>query len=115
MAGQPIDFATVQWARRRTNDLENLRKLSALELDKVATLLAQLARLKEQESELTDAQLTVILQYLHSKQLNSLEAVRGGVMVCFSGGGFATESFLLKPDGRIPNNKYQSTPLSRSD
>lgn len=108
MASAPLDFATVQWARRRTSDLENLLALPATEIGKVAQLLQQIADLKAAEADLTEAQLTVILQNLHTKTLNSLEAVKGGVMVCFSGGGFEMETFLLKPDGRVPNNKYQS-------
>ena len=109
MVGAPVDFATVQWARKRTADLEPLINLSATDIAKLAGFLEKLAALKEAGTEPTTAQLTVLLQNLGTKSLDSLEAVKGGLSVCFSGGGFEMESFLLRPDGRIPNHKYQST------
>jgi len=108
MVGAPVDFNTVQWARKRSAELEPLLKLADHDLQKLAGLLEKLAQLKAAEVTPTPAQMTVLLQHLHSKTLDKLEAVRGGLMVQFCGGGYAYESFLLKEDGRIPNHKYQS-------
>ena len=108
MAEAPIDFAAVQWARRRSTDLEPILALSAPDLQKIADFLEQLAALKTTEVTPTPAQMTVLLQYLHTKNLESLEAAKGGLTVRFSGAGFEYECFLLRADGRMPNNKYQS-------
>ncbi|MEM7033439.1 MAG: hypothetical protein AAF629_28055, partial [Chloroflexota bacterium] len=69
MAGVPVDFATVQWARKRTTDLEALAQLSASDMGKIASLLERLAVLKATEVEPTTARLTVLLQNLHTKNL----------------------------------------------
>ena len=108
MTGGPIDFATVQWARRRAAELEPLLALPAEEVDKVAGFLAKLAALKAADVTPTPAQMTVLLQYLHTKNLDSLEAAKGGLLAQFSGGGYEYERFLLRADGRMPNHKYQS-------
>ena len=108
MTGGPVDFATVQWARKGTAALEPMLALSAEELTKLAGLLEQLAALKAAGATPTTAQLTVLLQNLHTKTLDSLEVVKGGLQVQFSGGGVDYERFLLREDGRMPNNKYQS-------
>ena len=108
MATGPIDFATVQWARRRSAELEALLALPAAELNKLGGLLTKLSALKATDVMPTPAQMTVLLQNLHTKDLTKLEAARGGLMVEFSGGGFAYERYLLKDDGRIPNHKYES-------
>lgn len=112
MTGLPIEFATVQWARKRSHELEALLSLSSNDMQKIAILLEKLAMLKSQDVTPTTAQMTVLLQNLHTKQLDSLEAVKGGIMVQFSGGGYNFERFLLKEDGRIPNHKYQSEKAS---
>lgn len=108
MSGGPIDFASVQWARRLSANLEPILALSVEDLQKVSGLLEKLAQLKAAEVTPTPAQMTVILQYLHTKNLDALEAAKGGLMVQFSGGGFEYERFLLREDGRMPNYKYES-------
>lgn len=104
----PIDFATVQWARRRSAELEPLLALSAEEMERLGQLILALAPIKAAGGNPTDQQLTILLQHLHSKRLDSLEGVRGGLQVQFSGGGYEYERFLLRDDGRIPNHKYES-------
>ena len=108
MTGAPIDFASVQWARKRAKDMENLLSLSMEDLGKISSLLDKLAQLKAADRQPTEAQMTILLQYLHTKNLDSLEAAKGGLSVQFSGGGFEYECFLLREDGRMPNHKYQS-------
>jgi len=103
-----IDFAAVQWARRLSANLEPLLALPAEDLHKVSGLLEKLAQLKGAEATPTQAQLTVILQYLHTKNLETLDADKGGLLAQFSGGGFEYERFLLREDGRIPNYRYES-------
>jgi hypothetical protein len=108
MTAGPIDFATVQWARRRGTELEPLLALPHDELHKLAVFLEKLACLKAADVTPTSAQMTVLLQYLHAKNLDVLEATKGGLQVQFSGGGYEYECFLLRDDGRIPNHKYES-------
>lgn len=108
MTTGPIDFASVQWARKRSTELEALLALPADEMGKLANFLEKLAALKAADVTPTPAQMTVLLQNLHTKNLTSLEGVRGGMIVEFSGGGFVYERYLLKNDGRIPNYKYES-------
>lgn len=102
------DFASVQWAQKIANTLQPLNDLSSEDLKKLGQLLTELAHLRAEGAVPTPAQMTVILQNLHTKNLNLLEAVKGGLMVHFSGGGFEFERFLLREDGRIPNHKYES-------
>jgi hypothetical protein len=45
---------------------------------------------------------------LHTKNLVKLEIHKGGVFVEFTGGGFAYERFLIRADGKVPNNRYES-------
>lgn len=104
----PVDFNTVQWARKKTASLQPFLSGSAEDLEKMAQLLSKLAPLKSEGVVPTEAQMNVILQNLYTKNLDKLEAVKGGMMVYFSGGGFEFEQFLLKNDGRVPNHKYLS-------
>lgn len=111
----PIDFATVQWARKMGALVQqHLAGLSPADLRKLGMLLDHLADLRQAETELTEQQLQVILQGLHSKELVRLEARKGGVYVEFSGGGFEYERFLVRPDGKVPNNRYESRKSSGS-
>jgi hypothetical protein len=48
------------------------------------------------------------MQSLHTRDLVKLEPTKGGVLVEFTGGGFEYERFLLRPDGKVPNHKYES-------
>jgi hypothetical protein len=50
----------------------------------------------------------VILQNLYSKDLVRLEPHKGGIYVEFSGGGFEYERFLVRADGKVPNNRYEA-------
>ncbi|MEW5961881.1 MAG: hypothetical protein AB1801_29520 [Chloroflexota bacterium] len=104
----PIDFASVQWARRMTATIQPLVGLSPADLRKLSGLLAKLADYREQASELSEPQVQIILQNLHTKDLSRLEMQRGGAFVEFSGGGFEYERFLIRDDGRVPNNRYES-------
>lgn len=103
-----IDFASVQWARKIADSLTLFGELPADDLKKLGQLMQELSHLKAEGHVPTPAQMTVILQYLHTKNLDLLEAVKGGLMVHFSGGGLEYERFLLRADGRIPNHKYES-------
>jgi len=102
-----MDFATVQWARTWSAHLNPFLSLEADECARLARLLAELSKLQAQSTPPTEAQLQVILQHLHTKRLDLLEAVKGGLMVHFSGGGFEYERFLIRADGRVPNHKYE--------
>jgi hypothetical protein len=103
-----IDFATVQWSRKMTAAVQNLSGLSPTDLKKLAGFLDKLAELRQQETELSEQQLQVILQNLHTKNLVRLEPHKGGVTVEFSGGGFEYERFLVRADGKVPNNRYEA-------
>lgn len=103
-----IDFSSVQWAQKISGTLNTFNELSAEDLKKMGQLLLELSHLKAEDTTPTPAQMTVILQRLHTQNLDLLEAVKGGLMVHFSGGGMKYERFLLREDGRIPNHKYES-------
>jgi len=104
-----IDFASVQWAKKIQTSLDPLLDQSEEDYHKLAKLFEELAKLKATDLTPTEAQITVLLQNLHTKTLESLEAVRGGnIMVHFSGGGYEYERFLLRDDGRMPNHKYEA-------
>ena len=107
-----IDFPSVQWARRLQPTLAPFLEKPETDLRKLSQLFNALASLKAADVTPTEAQLTVLLQYLHTKDLNSLEAVKGGLMVQFCGGGYEYECFLLRDDGRMPNHKYQAKKLT---
>jgi len=103
-----VDFKTVQWARKMTALAQQLTGLSPDDLRKLGGLLDKLAGVRENEAELTEPQLQVIMQGLHTKDLVKLEPAKGGILVEFSGGGFEYERFLLRTDGKVPNHKYES-------
>ncbi|HEX9921244.1 MAG TPA: hypothetical protein VGD99_01155 [Anaerolineae bacterium] len=107
MAGT-VDFKTVQWARKMTTLAQNVAGLAPADLRKLGSFLDKLAGLRENEAELTEPQLQVIMQSLHTRDLVKLEPTKGGVLVEFTGGGFEYERFLLRPDGKVPNHKYES-------
>ena len=104
----PIDFATVQWSRKMTAAVQNLSGLPPDDLKQLAGLLEKLAELRQQDTELSEQQLQVILQHLYSKDLVRLEPHKGGVTVEFSGGGFEYERFLVRANGKVPNNRYEA-------
>jgi len=103
-----IDFATVQWSRKMTAVVQPLVDLSATDLQKLSQLVQQLAGYREQEGTLSGPQLQVILQNLHTKDINRLETHKGGAFVEFSGSGLEYERFVIRDDGRVPNNRYES-------
>ncbi len=104
----PVDFATVQWARKISGLAASAAGLAPADLAKLGSFLVRLAELRQNEGELSEAQLQVILQGLHSKELARLEAHQGGIFVEFTGGGFEYERFLVREDGRVPNNRYEA-------
>lgn len=120
-----VDFATVQWARRMTaalaslfnddddNDdklaaIESLEGLSPDDKRKLSQLVEKLGVLPQNIGGLSPLQLQVILQNLHTKDLVSMAANKGGIFVEFTGGGFEYERFLVRADGKMPNNRYES-------
>ena len=107
MAG-PVDFPTLQWARKMSALAQNFTGLAPADLRKLGHFLDKLAGLREQEGELSDQQLQVIMQGLRSKELVKLELHKGGVLVEFSGGGFEYERFLVRADGKVPNSRYET-------
>jgi hypothetical protein len=104
----PLDFKTVQWARKMTALAQNFAGFSPADLHKLSGFLDKLAAFRAGEGELTEAQLQVIMQNLHTKELVKFVAEKGGVYVEFSGGGFEYEHFLIRADGKIPNFRYES-------
>ena len=103
-----VDFATVQWSRKMAALVQNFEPLSPTDLGKLSNFLAVLADFRENRGELSAQQLQVIMQGLHTKELVKLEVHKGGVFVEFTGGGFAYEQFLIRADGKVPNNRYES-------
>ena len=103
-----VDFATVQWSRKMTTLVQNFDTLSPIDLRKLSNFLAVLSDFRDNSGELSEQQLQVILQGLHTKDLVKLAIHKGGVFVEFSGGGFAYERFLIRADGKVPNNRYES-------
>src|SRR5574341_1035608 len=99
MAG-PVDFPTVQWARKMSASAQNFAGLSPADLRKLSNFLDKLADLRQQEGELSPQQLQVIMQGLYTKQLVRLELGKGGILVEFTGGGFEYERFLVRADGK---------------
>ena len=104
----PSDFASVQWGRKLMTLAQPLGGLTPEELRKLAQFLNHWANLRENGTELSEAQIVVILQNLRLKELVKLEAQKGGLYVEFTGGGFEYERFLLRDDGRMPNSRYES-------
>jgi hypothetical protein len=107
----PIDFATVQWARQMTTAIQNLAAFKPADLRRLSNFLDRLADFRENEGELSEQQLQVILQNLHTKELARLENHKGGAYVEFHGGGFEYERFLVRADGKVPNNRYEAKKL----
>jgi hypothetical protein len=103
-----VDFAAVQWSRKMTTLAQHFDNLSPADLRKFSHFLAKLAGLRQSGGELSEQQLQVIMQSLHSKELVKLEMGKGGVLVEFTGGGLAYERFLIRADGKVPNNRYES-------
>jgi len=103
-----VDFATVQWSRKMSVLAQNFDTLSPTDLRKLSNFLSKLADFRDDGGELSEQQLQVILQGLHTKNLVKLEVHKGGVLVEFSGGGFAYERSLIRADGKVPNNRYES-------
>jgi hypothetical protein len=106
MAG-PVDFSTVQWARKMTALAQNVAGVTPADLRKLSNFLDKLADLRQQAGELSEQQLQVIMQGLYTKQLVRLELEKGGVWVEFTGGGFEYERFLVRADGKVPNSRYE--------
>jgi hypothetical protein len=104
----PVDFAAVQWSRKMTAAVQNLTALAPADLRKLGNFLDKLANFSEAEGELSEQQLQVILQNLHTKELVRLETHKGGALVEFSGGGFEYERFLVRDDGKVPNSRYEA-------
>ncbi len=104
----PVDFTTVQWARKMVALSQNFAGLSSADLRKLSNFLDKLADFRQNEAELSEQQLQVIMQGLHTKTLVRLETHKGGAYVEFTGGGFEYERFLVRPDGKIPNNRYEA-------
>ena len=108
MAG-PFDYPTVQWARKIGAVTEHLEGLAPADLDKLVNFLEKLANFKENEGQLSPQQTQVILQSLHVRdELVKLERHKGGVYVEFRGGGYEYERFLIREDGKVPNNRYET-------
>ncbi len=63
--------------------------------------------------QLSDQQMTVILQNLYDKTLTQIQADKGGVVVEFTGGGYEYERFLVRTDGRVPNSRYEAKAVKR--
>jgi hypothetical protein len=103
-----VDFAAVQWARRIAEVLGPLGALEPDELGKLIPLLEGMVRLAEDGMQLSDQQMTLILQNLYNKTLTQIEADKGGVVVEFTGGGYEYERFLVRADGRVPNSRYEA-------
>ncbi len=103
----PSDFASVQWGRKMGVLAQQFAGVSPADLRKFSHFLTLLADLRENEGELSERQVQVIMQNLRSKELTRLEVTKGGIMVELTGGGYDYERFLLRVDGRMPNNKYE--------
>lgn len=103
-----VDFATVQWSRKMTALMQSFGSMTPTDLRKLSSFLAVLSDFRDDGGELSEQQLQVILQGLHTKDLVKLEIHKGGVFVEFSDGGFAYERFLIRADGKVPNNRYEA-------
>jgi hypothetical protein len=102
-----VDFAAVQWSRRMADALRPLRSLSAEDLKRLIPLIQGMSELP-QDATLTDEQLGVILQNMFAKRSTRLQPDKGGILVEFTGAGFEYERFLVRPDGRVPNSRYEA-------
>ncbi len=111
----PVDFATVQWARKMGALVQHFTGLSPADLRKFSNFLERLAEFREREAEaeLSTQQLQIIMQGLHTRdKLVNLENRKGGVYVEFIGGGYEYERFLVRAEGKVPNNRYESKKAS---
>jgi len=109
-----VDFAAVQWARRMAEALGPLQALEPDELSRLVPLLEGMVSLAHQGGvQLSDQQMTVILQNLFNKTLTQIQVDKGGVVVEFTGGGFEYERFLIRADGRVPNSRYEAKAVKR--
>jgi hypothetical protein len=106
----PADFSAVMWARRMTEVLDALRSLEVDDLSRLVPLVEGMAALAKQGERLSDQQLRVILENMYDKILTQVQTDRGGVVVEFTGGDFEYERFLIRADGRVPNNRYEGRP-----
>ena len=104
---EQTDFATVQWARKMTTLVQSCAGLSPPDLRKLSDFLDKLADFRQNAGELSEQQLQVIMQALHTKALVKLGTHKGGVQVEFTGGGFEYERFLIRSDGKVPNSYYE--------
>jgi hypothetical protein len=112
MAG-PFDYPTVQWARKLGGLVQNLGGLTPPDLRKLANFLEKLADFQAEQGQLSPAQLQVILQSLHVRAaLQKMEPHKGGVWVEFTGNGYEYERFLIRDDGKVPNNRYETKKVS---
>lgn len=112
MAG-PVDFPTVQWARKMGALTEQLAGLSPADLRKFANFLEKLADFRESEGQLSAQQTQVIMQCLYLRdEMTNLEPQKGGVYVEFSGGGYEYERLLVREDGKVPNHRYETKKAS---
>ena len=108
MAG-PVDFPTVQWARKMGTIIQQIEGLSPPDLQKLGDFLRKLADYKANEGALSAQQLQVMMQSLHLRdELVRLEKQKGGAYVEFKGGGLEYERYLVREDGKVPNNRYET-------
>ena len=80
---EPVDFATVQWARKMTALVQNFADLSPSDLRKLSNFLDKLADFRQNEGELSEQQLQVIMQALRTKTLvgQELEVLPAGLLL----------------------------------
>lgn len=104
----PSDFKSVQYGRQMSVLARQFDGVAPDDLRKFAGFLEKLADFRAAEGSLSDAQLAVIFQNLRTKTLVSLQPHKGGALVEMTGGGFEFERFLVRDDGRMPNNRYES-------
>jgi hypothetical protein len=95
------------------HDIVKLLSLMVAELSKLAPLLEGMVSLSGGGTQLSDQQMTVILQNLFNKTLTQIQADKGGIVVEFTGGGYEYERFLVRADGRVPNSRYEAKAVKR--
>jgi hypothetical protein len=96
-----------------TTIVQNMIDLPLDDLRKLADLAEKLADFRQNEGKLSEQQVQVILQNLHTKELVRLATHKGGAFVEFTGRGFEYERFLVRADGRVPNNRYEAKKQNR--
>jgi hypothetical protein len=92
--------------------IQDLNDLSPNDLRKLGNFLMLWSDFQQNDGELSEQQLQVIMQNLHTKELVRLAIHKGGAYVEFTGGGFEYERFLIRTDGRMPNNRYEAKKVS---